>query len=324
MFARWIKTLLPAAALCIAASAASAAWQPTQPVTLVVPYTPGTGIDMIARQLSAHLPGALGQPVIVENVAGASGNIGSERVARAKPDGHTLLVQVNTLVMNKSLYKSLSYDPVGDFTPVAQTSWGTLLLVTNPNVQKAATVSDVVSAAKAKPGQLTYATPGVGTPHHLSMALFLQRSGAEMLHVPYKGTAGAVTDLLGGRIDYMFLPVHVALQHIQAGKLKAIATGSARRLPQLPDVPTLAEAGVTPDNIDMWYGVLAPKGTPADVVQRLNQEIAKVLRQPEVAKSFESQGMVPAISTPAAFGALVAKDAQRWAEVVKKGNITAD
>ena len=324
MFARWIKPRLSAAALCIAASAASAAWQPTQPVTLVVPYTPGTGIDLIARQLSAHLPGALGQPVIVENVAGASGNIGSERVARAKPDGHTLLVQVNTLVMNKSLYKTLSYDPVGDFTPVAQTSWGTLLLVANPNVQKAATVGEVVNAAKAKPGQLTYATPGVGTPHHLSMALFLQRSGAEMLHVPYKGTAGAVTDLLGGRIDYMFLPVHVALQHIQAGKLKAIATGSAKRLPQLPDVPTLAEAGVTPDNIDMWYGVLAPKGTPADVVERLNLEIGKVLRQPDVAKSFESQGMVPAVSTPAAFGALVAKDAQRWAEVVKKGNITAD
>lgn len=324
MFARWIKPLLSATALCIAASAASAAWQPTQPVTLVVPYTPGTGIDLIARQLSAHLPGALGQPVIVENVAGASGNIGSERVARAKPDGHTLLVQVNTLVMNKSLYKTLSYDPVGDFTPVAQTSWGTLLLVANPNVQKTATVSEVVNAAKAKPGQLTYATPGVGTPHHLSMALFLQRSGAEMLHVPYKGTAGAVTDLLGGRIDYMFLPVHVALQHIQAGKLKAIATGSAKRLPQLPDVPTLAEAGVTPDNIDMWYGVLAPKGTPADVVERLNLEIGKVLRQPDVAKSFESQGMVPAVSTPAAFGALVAKDAQRWAEVVKKGNITAD
>lgn len=324
MFARWIKPLLSAAALCIAASAVSAAWQPTQPVTLVVPYTPGTGIDLIARQLSAHLPSALGQPVIVENVAGASGNIGSERVARAKPDGHTLLVQVNTLVMNKSLYKTLSYDPVGDFTPVAQTSWGTLLLVANPNVQKTATVGEVVNAAKAKPGQLTYATPGVGTPHHLSMALFLQRSGAEMLHVPYKGTAGAVTDLLGGRIDYMFLPVHVALQHIQAGKLKAIATGSAKRLPQLPDVPTLAEAGVTPDNIDMWYGVLAPKGTPADVVERLNLEIGKVLRQPDVAKSFESQGMVPAVSTPAAFGALVARDAQRWAEVVKKGNITAD
>lgn len=323
MFAKWMKTLLPAAAMCLAAAPAFAAW-PTQPITLVVPYTPGTGIDLIARQLSARLPEALGQPVVVDNVAGASGNIGSEKVARAKPDGHTLLVQVNTLVMNKSLYKSLSYDPVSDFTPVAQTSWGTLLLVTNPSVQKTASVPEVVSAAKARPGQLSYATPGVGTPHHLSMALFLQRSGTEMLHVPYKGTAGAVTDLLGGRIDYMFLPVHVALQHIQAGKLKAIATGSARRLPQLPDVPTLAEAGVTAGNIDMWYGVLAPKGTPADVVARLNREIAKILGQPQTAKAFEAQGMVPATSTPAEFGALIAQDAQRWADVVKKGNISAD
>jgi len=156
------------------------------------------------------------------------------------------------------------------------------------------------------------------------MALLMQGTGTELLHVPYKGTAGAVTDLLGGRIDYMFLPVHVALQHIQAGKLKAIATGSGKRLPQLPDVPTLAEAGVTADNVDMWYGVLAPKGTPPDVVARLNKEIAAVLKQPEVAKSFESQGMVPASSTPAEFGALVKKDADRWAGVVKRGNITAD
>lgn len=322
MFAHWIRKPVAALALC-AATFSAFAW-PTQPVTLVVPYTPGTGIDLIARQLSARLPAALGQPVTVENIAGASGNIGSEKVARAKPDGHTLLVQVNTLVMNKGLYKSLAYDPVGDFEPVTLTSWGTLLLVTNPNVQKTTLVSEVVSAAKAKPGQLTYATPGVGTPHHLSMALFLQRTGVEMLHVPYKGTAGAVTDLLGGRIDYMFLPLHVALPHIQAGKLKAIATGSAKRLPQLPDVPTLSEARVAIDNVDMWYGVLAPKGTPADVVARLNQEIAKVLKQPEVAKAFESQGMVPATSTPAEFGALIAKDAQRWAEVVKKGNITAE
>jgi len=245
-------------------------------------------------------------------------------VARAKPDGYTLLVQVNTLVMNRSLYRSLSYDPVADFAPVSLTSWGTLLLVTNPNVQKASSVQQMVSAAKAEPGKLTYATPGVGTPHHLSMALLMQGTGTELLHVPYKGTAGAVTDLLGGRIDYMFLPVHVALQHIQAGKLKAIATGSGKRLPQLPDVPTLAEAGVTADNVDMWYGVLAPKGTPPDVVARLNKEIAAVLKQPEVAKSFESQGMVPASSTPAEFGALVKKDADRWAGVVKRGNITAD
>jgi tripartite-type tricarboxylate transporter receptor subunit TctC len=289
-----------------------------------VPYTPGTGIDLIARQLSAHLQGPLGQSVIVENLAGASGNIGSEKVARAKPDGHTLLVQVSTLVMNKSLYKRLAYDPVADFTPVAQTSWGTLVLVTNPDVQKATSVSDVVTASKSRPGELTYATPGVGTPHHLSMALFLQSTGTDMLQVPYKGTAGAVVDILGGRIDYMFLPVHVALQHIQTGRLRAIATGSTGRIQQLPDVPTLGEAGVTTDSIDMWYGVLAPKGTPADVVARLSEEIAKVLKQPDVATAFESQGMVPQTSTPAEFGALVAKDAQRWADVVKRGNITAE
>jgi len=322
MIKNWCRKFLTASLLSTALSA-SAAW-PTQSITLVVPYTPGTGIDLIARQLAAHLPSALGQPVVVDNVAGASGNIGSEKVARAKPDGHTLLVQVNTLVMNKSLYKKLAYDPVNDFTPVAQTSWGTLLLVTNPKAQAATTVAEVLSAAKAKPGQLVYATPGVGTPHHLSMALFLQRTGAEMLHVPYKGTAGAVTDLLAGRIDYMFLPVHVALQHIREGKLRAVATGSAKRLAQLPDVPTLAEAGVTADNIDMWYGVLAPKGTPADVVSRLNQVINQILKREDVAKAFESQGMVPTTSTPTEFGRLVAKDEQRWADVVKKSNITAE
>ena len=209
------------ATFLIATAAASAQAWPDQPITLVVPYTPGTGIDLIARQLSAKLPGMINQPVVVDNVPGASGNIGTEKVARAKPDGYTLFVQVSTMVMNKSLYKSLPYDPVNDLTPVTLTSWGTLLLVTNPNVQKATSIAQVIAAAKAEPGKLTYATPGVGTPHHLAMAQMLQNAGAEMLHVPYKGTAGAVTDLLGGRIDYMFLPVHVALQHIQAGKLKS-------------------------------------------------------------------------------------------------------
>jgi len=311
------------ALLLIAGAGAAQAW-PEQPITLVVPYTPGTGIDLVARELSARLPALLGQPVIVENVPGASGNIGSEKVARAKPDGYTLMVQVNTLVMNKSLYKKLAYDPVADFAPVSLTSWGTLLLVTNPQVQQATTVAQMVAAAKAQPGKLNYATPGVGTPHHLSMALLLQATGADMLHVPYKGTAGAVTDMLGGRVDYMFLPVHVALQQIQAGKLRAIATGSEKRLPQLPDVPTLAEAGIHIGNLDMWYGVLAPKGTPPEIVARLNKEIATVLKSPQVATAFEAQGMVPATSTPQAFGALIEKDAKRWAEVVQRGGISAE
>ncbi len=312
-----------APALGVAGSARAAAW-PERPLTLIVPYTPGTGIDLVARQLSVRLPRALGQAVIVENVPGASGNIGSERVARAAPDGYTLLVQVNTLVMNKSLYKALPYDPVNDFTPVAQTSWGTLLLVTSPAAQKATTVAQMVAAAKAEPGKLNYGTPGVGTPHHLAMALLLQKTGADIVHVPFKGTAGALTDMLGGRLDYMFLPVHVALPHIQSGKLVALATGSDKRLPQLPNVPTLAEAGVNTGNLDMWYGVLAPKGTPGDIVARLDREIAAVLAQPEVLTAFETQGMVPAHTTPAAFGSLIGKDAVRWAEVVRAGRITAE
>ncbi|SIP98785.1 tripartite tricarboxylate transporter substrate binding protein [Pseudacidovorax sp. RU35E] len=319
---KWMRWL-PLVAAAMTAAAPAWAW-PDRPITLVVPYTPGTGIDIVARQLSARLPKTLGQPVVVDNVPGASGNIGSERVARAAPDGYTLLVQVNTLVMNKSLYKSLPYDPVNDFAPVTLTSWGTLLLVTNPQVQKAQTAADLVAQAKARPGQLTYGTPGVGTPHHLSMALLTQTSGIDMLHVPYKGTAGAVTDLLGGRLDAMFLPVHVALPHIKAGKLQALAVGSDKRVPQLQQTPTLAEAGLKMGSVDMWYGVLAPKGTPQAVVDRLNREIADVLKQPEVATIFEAQGMVPAHSTPADFGKLIARDATRWAEVVRTGNITAE
>lgn len=319
LFARRIA----AVTLMLGAATAHAAW-PSQPITFVVPYTPGTGIDIIARQLAARLPEALGQPVIVDNSAGASGNIGSEKVARAKPDGHTFLVQVNTLVMNRSLFTSLTYDPVEDFVPVAQTSWGTLLLVTNPQVRPEKDVAGLLAAARDKPGSLTYATPGVGTPHHLAMALFTQRTGADLLHVPYKGTAGAVTDLLGGRIDAMFLPVHVALPHIRSGRLAALATGGAERLDTLPEVPTLKEAGLDVDSVDMWYGVLAPKGIPDDVVQRMNEEIGRVLARPEVAAAFQAQGMVPATATPAEFGTLVRQDAERWAEVIRAGNITAE
>ena len=249
---------------------------------------------------------------------GASGNIGSEKVAHAKPDGYTLLVQVSTLVMNGSLYKSLPYDPVDRLRAGHASPPGARWCWSPTRRSEANTVKPRwSSAAKAAPGKLTYATPGVGTPHHLSMALFMQSAGIEMLHVPYKGTAGAVTDLLGGRIDFMFLPVHVALQHIQAGKLKAIATGSANRLPQLPDVPTLTEAGATADSVDMWYGVLAPKGTPRDIVERLGKEIAGVLAAGGQAV-FEAQGMVPDHLDAGGAGRVVVRDRERWAEVVDK------
>ncbi|TAJ36848.1 MAG: tripartite tricarboxylate transporter substrate binding protein [Reyranella sp.] len=301
---------------------AAFAW-PDQPVKIIVPFTPGTGPDIIARFVAERLTAKLGQPVVVENVAGASGNIGSQQVARAKPDGHTLMSSVNTLVMNPSLYKNLPYDPVTDFVPLGLTAWGSLVLVANPN-QKPTTLAELIAAAKAAPKTLTYGSPGVGTPHHLSMALVETSAGIELLHVPYKGTAGAVQDLLGGQIGYMFLPVHVSAQHIRAGKLKAIAVGSPQRLPQLPDVPTLAESGLNGVDVDMWYGFFLPKGTPPEIVARLNREVAAILNAPEAKAAFEAQGLIPATSTSAELGAIVARDRTRWADVVAKRGIAAE
>ena len=301
---------------------AAFAW-PDQPVKIVVPFTPGTGPDIIARFVAEKLTAKLGQPVVVENVVGASGNIGSQQVARAKPDGHTLMSSVNTLVMNASLYKNLPYDPVADFVPLGLTAWGSLVLVANPS-QKPNTLAEMIAAAKAAPKSLTYGSPGVGTPHHLSMALVETTAGIELLHVPYKGTAGAVQDLLGGQIGYMFLPVHVSAQHIRAGKLKAIAAGSPQRLPQLPDVPTLAEAGLKGVDVDMWYGFFLPKGTSPQIVEQLNREVAAILNTPEARAAFEAQGLIPATSTSAALGEIVARDRTRWADVVAKRGIAPE
>jgi tripartite-type tricarboxylate transporter receptor subunit TctC len=298
------------------------AW-PDQPLRVVVPFTPGTGPDIIARFLAEKLAPRVGQPVVVENVAGASGNIGSQQVARARPDGTTVMSSVNTLVMNASLYKNLPYDPVADFAPIGLTAWGTLVLVASPT-EKPGTLAEFIALAKARPRTLTYGSPGVGTPHHLSMALVETEAGIELSHIPYKGSAGAVQDLLGGQIGYMFLPVHVAAQYIKTGKLKALAVGSPRRAPQLADTPTLIEQGLQGADVDMWYGLFAPKGTPADIVARLNQETAAILDAPEARSIFEAQGLIPTTSTPAALAEIVVRDKARWAEVVAKRGIIAE
>ncbi len=298
------------------------AW-PDQTVKIVAPFTPGTGPDIIARFVAERLAPKIGQPVVVENVAGASGNIGSQQVARAKPDGHTLMSSVNTLVMNASLFKNLPYDPVADFAPISLAAWGALVLVANPT-QKPNTLAELIATAKTQPKTLNYGSPGVGTPHHLSMALVETTAGIELTHVPYRGTAGAVQDLLGGQIGYMFLPVHVAAQHIRAGKLKAIAAGSPRRLPQLPELPTLAEAGLPGVDVDMWYALFAPKDTPPEIVDRLNREIAAILDTPEAKAIFEAQGLVPQTSTPLALAEIVARDRKRWADVVARRGIAAE
>jgi tripartite-type tricarboxylate transporter receptor subunit TctC len=307
-----------------AAAQAPAAVAPLQaPLRLIVPFTAGTGIDLIARTVGPKLSERLGRPVVVDNRPGASGNIGTEAVVRAPANGSTLLVSVNTLVMNRSLYPQLPFDPVKDLVPVSLTSWGQLLLVTHPG-SGFRTAAELVAAAKARPGRLNYASPGVGTPHHMSMELFKQTAGVFLTHIPYRGTAPAVTDLLGGQVDAMFLPIHVALPQIRAGKLVALGIGSGKRHALLPDVPTLAEAKAGNVDVDMWYGVFAPPGTPPEQVGRLNRELQAILATPEVRAAFQTQGMDPATSTPDEFRRLVETDADRWARLIRSQGIKAE
>jgi tripartite-type tricarboxylate transporter receptor subunit TctC len=293
------------------------------PIKLIVPFTPGTGIDLIARTLGPKLAQRLNRPVVVENRVGASGNIGTEAVVRAAPDGNTLLVSVNTLVMNRALFPGIGFDPVKDLTPISQTSWGQLLLVTHPK-SGYKTAGELVETARKQPGQINYASPGVGTPHHLSMELFKNTAKVFLTHIPYRGTGPAVTDLLGGQVDVMFLPIHVALAHIRTGRLVALGIGSDKRHPLLPDLPTLSEAKAGSLNVGMWFGVFAPKGTPADLIHLYNSEINLLLAGEDVKKAFVSQGMDPLGGTPQAFGQLVERDAERWAKLIKDQGIKAE
>ncbi len=320
-----LRTLL---ALGLAAVGASTRAQSVAPMRLIVPFTPGTGIDLIARQVQPHLARMLGRAVVVDNRPGASGNIGTEAVVRAAPDGNTLLVTVNTLVMSPALYPNLGFDPVKDLQPVSLVSHGTLMLVASPG-SGITSVQALVAQAKARPGALNYASPGNGTPHHLAMELFKLQTQTFITHIPYRGTGPAVTDLLGGQVQLMFLPIHVALPQVKAGRLRALAVSSAQPNALLHDVPALRSLNVGNLNlgsidVEMWYGILAPKGTPAAFVEQLNAELARIVAEKDVASAFETQGMVPATSTPAQFAQLIERDAQRWARVIREQKISAD
>lgn len=320
------RVVLRAGALVALALPAVAAGQdawPSRPITIIVPFTPGTGIDVLARALAPRLSQRLGQPVIVENKAGASGNIGTESAARAAPDGHTLLMTVNTFVMNASLFKNVPYDPIKSFTPVAPAAVGALTLAVHPSFP-AKSLDEAIKLFKDNPGKYAYASPGSGTPQHLAMELFKLNTGADVLHVPYKGSAGAITDLLGGQVQAMILPVHSALSHARSGKLRMLAVAQDKRVPGAPEVPTFAEQGVRSSNVDLWYGLLAPAGTPTSIVARLNDEINRILASPEVHEALDKQGLVATPGKPEALGELVRADLVRWADVIKRAKITTD
>ena len=297
---------------------------PRRAIRIVVPFTPGTGIDILARTLGAKLGERLGVAVVVENRPGASGNIGTDAVAKAAPDGYTLLMTANTIVLNRSLFRSIPYDPIKDFAPVLPLALGSLALVAHPALQ-VNTVAELVAAAKARPGKIDYGSPGLGTPHHLAMELFKSATGTNLLHVPYKGTGPAVADLLGGQISAMFLPVHVALPHAQAGKLRMLAAGGVVRSAATPETPSLAEAaGIRDIDVDIWYGLYAPAGTPREVLSRLNAEVNAILKLREVRDELAKQGLGTTGGTAEDLARLTASDMERWMRVVKEAKIEAE
>ena len=297
---------------------------PLRPVRFIVPYPPGGITDILARVISQHLTARWGEQVIVDNRAGASGNIGTEIAARASPDGHTILFgNSSTHAINPSLFSKLSFDPVKDFEAVTLVANVTNALLVNPSLP-AKTVQEIVAMAKAKPGQLTFASNSTGSSNHLAGELFKTMAGIDMIHVPYKSAVAAGVDLIGGRVTMMFDNLPTAVPHVKAGRLRAIATTGAKRAPSLPDVPTMIESGFQGFVLTPWWGVFAPAHTPRETVAKLNADIVAVLRTSEVRESFTAQGADIVANSPQDFARYVQAEMSRWGKVVKDSGAKAD
>ncbi len=297
---------------------------PTKPVTIVVPFAAGGTTDILARIIGQALTAELGQSVIVDNRAGAGGNIGGQAAAKATPDGYTLFMgTVGTHAINASLYKKMPFDPIKDFAPLSRVANVPNLLVANPN-QPFKSVKDLIAYAKANPGKVNFGSSGNGSSIHLSGELFKSLAKVDMVHVPYKGSAPAVTDLLGNQIAIMFDNMPSAIQHVRSGKLVPIAVTTAKRSPELPNVPTIAEAGLPGYEATSWFGMFAPAGTPAPVLAQLNKALVKVLNQADVAKKINEQGAETYSETPEQFAAFIQAESAKWGKVVKESGASLD
>ena len=297
---------------------------PTKPISMVVPYPPGGVNDAVARVYADKLTGLLGKTVLVDNRSGAATTVASNYTAKAPPDGYTILMSVNTMIMLPSLNKKVPFDPIKDFAPVAPVAVGTMAFVVPPSLG-VKTVAEFIALAKKEPGKLNYGSPGSGTPHHLAMELFKQRAGIDLTHIPYKGSDGMMTGILGGQISAVFMPVHQALTNVQAGRLVMLSASGTKRSNATPNVPSLGEAaGIRDIDVDIWFGVYLPAATPKDIVTKLNAEINAILRLPDVAETLARQGLHPTGGTPAELAELTASDLDRWAKVIRDANIRAD
>jgi tripartite-type tricarboxylate transporter receptor subunit TctC len=321
----WIRLLMAAAlgVVCGASSAQQASsGYPNKPIRLIVPFAPGGGNDTIARTVGDRLSPLLGQQIVVENRAGAGGTIGAELAAKAAPDGYTLFLGgVGSLAINPSMRKNLAYDPIKDFAPITLLAKSPLVLVVHPKLH-VHTVKELIALAKSQPGKINYASNGNGSSSQLAALLFASKAGVDMVHIPYKGLSPALTGLIGGEVPMMFSSVVAILPHIQSGRLIALGVSGKKRLAALPDVPTIAETGLTGYEANSWYGILAPAGTPQAIVQKLNAAIDKVLEMPEVRKRLDSEGAEIVGGSPALFADYIKQQKQEMGEIISKAGLS--
>jgi tripartite-type tricarboxylate transporter receptor subunit TctC len=317
----FLRGLLPTLLALLATTSMAQSAFPNKPVKLIVPFPPGGGNDVIARVIGQKLSDRWGQPVVIDNRAGANGIVGLQALMQAPADGYTLAVgAAGPLAVNPSLYARLPYDPVKDFAAVTNLVNYPLLLVVHPSVP-ARTTRDVVALAKAKPGQLSYASPGSGNSGHLAGELFNTMAGVNTLHVPYKGQGPALTDLLSGQVQMLYSSIPSVINQVKSGQLKAIAVGSAKRLPSLPEVPTIAESGVPGYEAYSWVGLVAPANTPSDIVHKIYRDVSDILKQPDVADKLNQQGALPVGDTPEDFAQYIKVEVAKWGQVVRNANI---
>jgi tripartite-type tricarboxylate transporter receptor subunit TctC len=309
-------------ALVGAGSAIAQAW-PSHPVKVIVPYATGGPADVYARFLAQRLGDQLGQAFVVENKPGAGAVIGTDQVAKSPPDGYTLLLMSNTHTVNETLLANKPYSLTRDFVAVAPINYSDLVLVAHPSAG-IANVQQLLKVAKERPGKLNYASSGTGTPYHMAGELFKSMTGTSIVHVPYKGSSGARTDVIGGQVDLMFDAVTTMAEQVKGGKVKAIGTTGRKRSAVLPDVPTIDESGVPGYEATIWLGLLAPKGTPADVVKRLNESVSRIASQPDVQQAWAQQGATALVMDPPTFEKYLQDDIAKWAKVIRSANIKAD